>query len=347
MELVYLGLDAHARHCVLVCMDSEGKLLNQWRFATSESEIVRHVAAVQAKHKRLAIEEGSLTHWIANLIKPYVDEVFICDPRENAAIGLHPHKNDGRDAYQLARLLRLGELKRVYHATEDHRAFFKAAVQQYLDLRGQTVALKLKIKSKYRTWGVVEVEGTAVYTLKSREKYLKQVAAPVISHQLQRLYGVLDQNQKAQAEALKEAVALGKKYPEIAQFQQVPGVGVIGAHVFDAYIQTPDRFGSVQKLWRYAQLGICDRSSDGKPLGFRRLDRSGNSELKSMSYFAWKGSLQTLQPNEVRSYYEASLQRTHNKVHARLNTQRKILCVLWTIWKRKEPYRPERFAGLN
>lgn len=344
---MYLGLDMHARHCVLGAMDAEGKFLQEWQFATRESELVRHVQAVEATTKRLALEEGPLAYWAASLLKPYVAEVLICDPRENAAISRHPHKSDGHDVYQLCRLLRLGELKRVYHPAEDHRAIFKAAVQQYLDLREQEVSLKLKIKSKYRSWGVMEVEGLAVYGQKKRAKYLAQVKSPVVAHQLRRLYGVMDATEAAQADALKEMVALGKKYPEIAHFQQVPGVGVIGAHVFDAYVQAPERFGWVGQLWRYAQLGICDRSSDGKPLGYRRLDRSGNSNLKAMSYYAWKGSLQTRQPNEVKSYYEQSLQRTHNKVHARLNTQRKILCVLWTIWKRKEPYRAERFAGLN
>ncbi|MBU0676887.1 MAG: hypothetical protein KJ626_02120, partial [Verrucomicrobia bacterium] len=100
-----------------------------------------------------------------------------------------------------------------------------------------------------------------------------------------------------------------------------------------------------QQVWRYAKLGITNRSSDGKPLGFKRLDRNGNSELKAMSYWAWKGSLwKKDQTNEVRRFYERSLARTHNKVHARLNTQRKILSTMWGLWKRKESYRPELFC---
>lgn len=140
---------------------------------------------------------------------------------------------------------------------------------------------------------------------------------------------------------MREAEALGKRYPKIEKFRAVPGVGKIGSLTFDAYIQTPHRFATKQQLWKYCRLGVTDRSSDGKPLGFKRLDKSGNSELKSMSYNAWKGSLITKEPNAIDCFFRASLDRTHNRTKARLSTQRKILTVLWTMWKNEEEYHPE------
>jgi hypothetical protein len=50
-------------------------------------------------------------------------------------------------------------------------------------------------------------------------------------------------------------------------------------------------------------------------------------------------------PNEVKTFFEASLERTHDKTHARLNTQRKVLASLWGLWKRKEAYDPQKFLG--
>ena len=152
-SVAYMAIDAHARNCVLGVMDETGRYLDDWRFATTESELIRHVAAVKAPSKRLAIEEGPLAYWIAQTVRPYVEEVFICDPRENALIGRSAHKRDEVDTVKLCRLLRLGELKRVYHPMEDHRAVFKAEVQAYLDLADQQARLKQKIKAKYRAWG--------------------------------------------------------------------------------------------------------------------------------------------------------------------------------------------------
>src|SRR5436190_21651798 len=55
-----------------------------------------------------------------------------------------------------------------------------------------------------------------------------------------------------------------------------PGLGVVGAHVFAAYICDPTRFDTPAGLIRYCQLGIRDRSSDDKPLGYEQLDRHGH-----------------------------------------------------------------------
>lgn len=71
-------------------------------------------------------------------------------------------------------------------------------------------------------------------------------------------------------------VELGKRYPEIVQFKRMPGIGVVGSHVFSAFLQTPHRFANKRKLWQYCRLGIRQRSSAGKPLAYQCLDRSGS-----------------------------------------------------------------------
>ncbi|MES2568505.1 MAG: transposase [Verrucomicrobiota bacterium] len=275
----------------------------------------------------------------------YVDEILISDPRENSLISSNAHKRDELDTYELCRLHRLWELKKVYHSQDDQRAVFKAAVQHYMRLVGDQTAIKLQIKGKYRTWGVPEVEGQRVYSQKGRADHLHQIKPAPIAHQLTRLYELLDTMSTAVAAALEEVYSLGQTYPEIKEFEKIPGVGPVCAHLFDAFIQTPERFATKAKLWRYAQLSITDRSSDGKPLGYQKLERSGIGALKSLSYCAWKAAASSGRSNEVRAFYEHSLRQTHDATHARLNTQRKILSVMWSLWKHKEVYQPEIFSS--
>ena len=131
-----------------------------------------------------------------------------------------------------------------------------------------------------------------------------------------------------------KAINAKSKYPEIKEFKKMPGIGEILLHVFDAFIQTPHRFTNKRQLWRYCRLGIIDHSSDGKPLGYKRLDRSGISELKSLTYQAWMSTLKG--DNEVKRFYSKSLQRTFNRVHARLNTQRKTMPLCTTCGKEEK-----------
>ena len=73
-------------------------------------------------------------------------------------------------------------------------------------------------------------------------------------------------------------------------------------------------------------------------MGRQRLDRAGVGQLKALSYQAFCSTMKG--DNEIRRYYLESLARTQDKTHARLNTQRKLLAILWAMWKRNEPYRP-------
>jgi transposase len=61
---------------------------------------------------------------------------------------------------------------------------------------------------------------------------------------------------------------VGAQFREVREFQRIPGVGPMAAHVFSAIIEEPARFANKHKLWKYSQLGITDRSSDNKPLGY-------------------------------------------------------------------------------
>jgi len=343
-KIAYLAMDLHARNFTLGEMDDGGRFRGNVEFSTTENNIIHALKSVKARQKYLTIEEGSLTYWAAQIAHPVVDQVIACDPRENALIYKSPHKKDKVDTRKLCRLLRLGELKQVYHPENDDRAIYKSAAQHYIDLRNQLVRLKQKIKAIYRHWGIIDVFTDAVYSSKGRDKYLMQIKHTPIRNQLIRFYHLLDQSEAMRKSALRAMKRLGRNYPEINEFKKMPGVADISAHIFNAFIQTPHRFAHKSRLWRYCRLAITDRSSDGKPLGFQRIDKkTGIGELKSLSYRAFMAAMKS--DNEVKRFYLGSLKRTHDKKHARLNTQRKILAVMYSIWKKGVPYRAELFSG--
>ncbi|MCI0408446.1 MAG: hypothetical protein L0191_07765 [Acidobacteria bacterium] len=61
--------------------------------------------------------------------------------------------------------------------------------------------------------------------------------------------------------------------------------------------------------------------------------------LKQLSYQAFCTAMR-FPESDFRKHFEESLKRTNDKTHARLSTQRKILTVLWAMWKNDEEYRP-------
>ena len=341
----YIAIDAHARNCVLGWRNGRGQWQGCTRFVTCEKELVAHTRRLNAAVKIVTVEESTLAGWVARTLHPHVSQVVVCDPRHNESVHRDAFKNDSRDVEELSRLLWLDQLKGVYHPLNDQRAIFKMLARQYLDLRDTQARLKHQLKAKYHLWGITAVQGTLVYSDAERDTYLARIQDPSVRRQILRLYSLLDNAVNQERDALRELMATGRRYSEIAEFMKIPGVGPVGAHVFDAFIQTPVRFPDKRTVWRYCRLAVTDRSSDGKPLGFRRMDQQGNPELKALSYWAWMGALHTKGDNEVKRFYRASLKRTQDKTHARLNTQRKIIATMWTLWKRGEPYRSERFLS--
>jgi transposase len=137
---------------------------------------------------------------------------------------------------------------------------------------------------------------------------------------------------------------LGQKFPQTARLDTMPGVGRIGAHVFVAYLQEPSRFETPPQLFRYCRLGIRDRSSDGKPLGYEQLDRCGHGVPKAISYRAWMAAMKRRQ-GPIDESYVTSLKRTGDAVHARLNTQRKVRHTLLVLWESQPEFDAQTFLG--
>ena len=251
------------------------------------------------------------------------------------------HKHDQRDAFALARLLRLNEFKPVWQPTEDQRVLFKRIAKAYENAVQRQTRLKLQLKSLFQHWGLFPA-GASVYSQPGRVAWLKQLPYDPLRAQALLLYELLDQALAGQAQFRRLMCQTGRQFPEIQRLSTTPGVGLVGSHLFVAYIQDPKRFGKFSRLSRYCRLGIRDRTSDNKPLGYEQLDRQGIGTLKAISYRAYLQAAKR-RTGPVWDCYQLSLRQTGSTTHARLNTQRKILLTLWTLWLTGREFDPKQF----
>ena len=349
---IYAALDLHSSRSVLGSMDQDGHWLGWTRFATDAGQLERAVRTLGGPDVRLTVEASALTRWAVGLLWPLVGQLVVCEPRHRL-IAANATKNDEQDVADLCLLLRLGKLKEVWMGDDRRRQIHRELVHELLNWRDAQRAL---IKARYRQWGVLRAEGTGVFSRTLREGYLRQLPGEEERRMLQRVYAQHDHALGQWRDTLREVRRVGRQLGierseiakgrsfcpqgsaggrwQIAELKKVPGIGEVGAHVFSAIIEEPSRFPTRQKLIKYARLAITGRSSDGKPLGCQRLERRGHPELKTLSYHAWRTACKsTTRDNPVQRYYRASLARTHDVRHARLNTQRKILAALWRMWK--------------
>lgn len=337
MRVVYAGLDTASSSCHLVAMDREGSVIADRKFPTSEANLIAAIEPLRGE-VHVHLESSELAGWIRGVLQPRVARVLVSHAKTNAWIAKDPLKQDRLDAFKLAELLRMKRVHEVYYPDEDHRRVFKELVQHYDDLTEDQARLKVKIKARLRRQGLI-VREKAVYHPEYRYRWLDRMVSPLTRAAVEQLYGVLDQTLAAQKQARDLLFQAAGRYPEIARLSTAPGVGMLSACRYVGYIQTPHRFSSKRKLWRYCRLGITERSSAGKPLRRRQLDRSGVGALKDLSRTCFIAALRTRTDNVLKRTYRKSLERTQNPVHARLTTQRKLVALLRALWKGGTEYR--------
>jgi predicted enzyme related to lactoylglutathione lyase len=109
----YIGLDVHKESISIAVLNSAGKVVMECVIETKASTILQFVQGLRGD-LHVTLEEGTWAGWLFDLLKPYVTELIVCNPRKNALLK-EGSKSDRIDAHKLAELLYMKKLKPVYH----------------------------------------------------------------------------------------------------------------------------------------------------------------------------------------------------------------------------------------
>jgi transposase len=333
----YIGLDLHKASFSLAVLGEDGEMLLQQTRATSGEGLIRLVSALSGD-KVIALEESTLADWAFRLLSPHA-AVIVSDPRRNRWIAGDEKITDEAAARKLAELLRAGLLKPVHHSQSLERQEFKELVQTYHDLSKQITRYKNKLKAKFRRRGI-PCTGSAVYGEQGREAWLAKLPSEGARLQAQLLWDTLDHLLCQQDDLRRKLARLAKQFVQVERFQALPGVGLIRAATFFAFVDTPHRFATKSKLWTYCCLGIAQAKS-GQSSGPEHLTYFGNRILKD----ALKGAaLSAIHAgdNPFAEKYRRQVADKKAPELALLDTARAIASTLWALWRRGEEYEPNR-----
>lgn len=338
MSELYIGVDLGSRFFEQAVVTAEGTVTHKRCWPTSEQNLINAFKRFKGEG-HVHMEAGELAAWVREVIKPFVKSIVVSHPRDNAWIAKDPNKGDRVDAFKLAELRRMNRVRPVYYSDERSRRDFRQLVQHYDMLTRREVELKLK--ARFRMQGVI-VHTRSLYTKKGFQKALAQLPSPLLRQSTEQLNATLTYTLQVRSQAYKLMLQASKQFPEIKAFVEgVPGVGAIGGARFSAYVQTPQRFSSKRKLWRYCRLGICYRSSDGKLLSRPKLDKAGRGALKDVARKAFEVAIKAPTDNQFKRAYRRALASTSNHTHARLTVMRKIVSVLRAMWLTNTPYQDQ------
>lgn len=321
-------------------INSDGNLVRSKPFKTTKDNLVKAFSNL-GEDVQVHIESGELSSWVRSLINPFVNRVVVSHPKTLSWIARDSVKDDKVDARKLAELLRINRIHEVYYSDDERRKCFKQLVVHYEELTRSQAKAKCKLKARLRLLGLIRKD-SRLFSKEGREEIISSISCESTRKMIEQLYSVLFHLIEVQKEAKQLMIEAGKDFKEVKLLQTAPGVGEILACCFVGHIQSIERFSNKRKLFKYCRLGVTKRESNGKRLSHPRLDSSGSGSLKDVSRKVFEASVtSSKKSNSFKRFYERSLDKTKNKVHARLSTQRKIISTFRAMWLNKTAFKDD------
>jgi transposase len=282
---VFIGLDvAKERHAVAVAEEGRNGELRYMGEIGADAESVRRLAAKLAKrHGKLhfCYEAGPTGYGLYRQLMQLGHQCSVIAP---SLIPRKPGdrvKTNRRDAQQLARLLRSGELTEVWVPDEAHEAMRDlvrvrdAAVADLRRKRQMISSMMLRLGRAYpgkKTWGVRHMNwlNTQRFDHPAHGLVMQELLLAA-RHAKERLEGADD--------AIVEFLPTWSLAPVVAALQALRGVGLVSAVIIMAEIGDLRRFENPRQLMGYLGLVPGERST-GESVRRLGITKAGNGRVR-------------------------------------------------------------------
>lgn len=224
-DVKFIGLDVHKTSISAAVLNDSGKLLMQSVLMSDAEAILGFVRGISGT-VQVTLEEGTQAAWLHALLRPYVAEVLVCNPRKNALLK-SGNKSDRIDAHKLAELLRAGLLARVYH-DESHTLRLKELGRSYRTVTDDATRVMRRLQALYRSRAIA-TEGKKLYTRKRREQWLVQLTHSGQHYRAERLFEQLDWLQSQRRQIRCDLMQEGGKHASTAILTSVPFLGSVSS----------------------------------------------------------------------------------------------------------------------
>ncbi len=329
MSVYYIGMDVHCKFTV-IAVQRAGKIVQRFKVPTTVQSIRQTLGTISGG-KYVALEEGPMAGWLYRNLRDYVDRITVSDPRRNKLIASDGQKDDKIDAEKLAALLRGGYLKPVHHSKDQLHVELKRWAGIYHDRVREATRCINKIRAQARMEGV-RITRRVILDPAHRKRVLKELSNKMFSERIELLCIGYDSVSYQARLSRNRFVRLSRRNSIVRKWSELPGIGDIRAATLLAYLETPWRFSRKNRLWKYCGVGLVYNGSAG--VGRLRVPWAVNKKLKNVVMGAALTAVRS-KSNEYRSYYERMLKAGVLAGNARRSVARKLLTVMWGMWKQQ------------
>ena len=337
----YVGFDVSKEETSFCVMDEVGKIMVQGKAFSDPQSLFEALREHTLCPKRIVLETGTLSNWLARGLHTYGLPVDVIDARQaHAVMKLQHNKTDANDAILLAEIARTGFCHPVSVNSEDaqkHRMLIKARrhlVCQRRDtqnaIRGFLCALGIRFPK-----GSGKLANRVQAALAERPD-LKVMIEPLLAS----AEAVRTQILHLDKEVLKQANA--SKASQL--LMTIPGVGPITALAFAATIDDAARFEKSRAVGAY--LGLTSRRYQSGEMDYSgRISKFGDGLLRSLLYEAANSLLTIVRKSHPLKDWARRIRKRSSHKKACVALARKLAVIMHRMLITGEAFRwPEKEA---
>jgi transposase len=339
-HIYYVGLDLHSNNVCCVITDQSDRRVYRRRLNNKVKDILCALSPYQGSISGVAIESTFNWYWLVDSLMEAGYRVQLVHVAAIESYRGKKRTNDFDDAYNLARLLRKGELPPAYIYPREERPFRDLLRKRWLLVKTRTQHLLNfnNLVSRNTGQGVSgnKAKGLSDEELKDMfdHHYLVlsgQVSLSVVKH-------LSEQIQRLEKAILK----IGRIKPEFNKLLTIPGIGKILALTIAFEAGGLSRFPDVGNYLSYCRCVDSQRISNGKKKGENNR-KCGNKYL-CWAYIEAAAFARRFCPY-ARAYYNFKLKETGYTVVAAKALASKIARASFVVMTTDVDYDPEKVFG--
>lgn len=339
METV--GLDIGEKFIQFCELSAEGEVVEDGRFKCTADKVRERFERME--ERRVVLEVGSHSRWIAEVLMELGHTVLLLDPRRLKLIAGTLYKDDKIDAELLAGLgWRVPEMLKTVRLREvkDQKAL--TLVRSRAALVESRTKLVNTVRGVLKPYGIrLPKEGRSSTFVRFARESLPAEMLVLIAPMLTtiELLNTGIKQYDVDAERLLPQLA-----PEAVHLTRITGVGALTALYFAALVGDPHRFGNTRNIGAY--LGLCRKRSDsGDYTSQLRITKAGDSYMRALlancaSYILGPFG----QDCDLRRWGLARIgagkKSRAEKKKAKVAVSRKLAVLMLTLWKTGTAYDP-------
>ncbi|HMK99419.1 MAG TPA: IS110 family transposase [Acidimicrobiales bacterium] len=319
-ERQYVGIDLHRRRSVIVRVSQSGEKLATYHL-DNDPMLIAAAIKEAGENPEVVFEATYGYYWLADLLKELGCVIHLAHPSglnwENRRV-----KNDERDALELVKKLRLGELPEAWIAPPEIRE-----LRELVRYRVKLVRLRSGLKSQVHA--VMAKNGVLPtrYDMfgPGGNAQLDALELPAAyADRIESLRELIRRYDREVKLVERELHIVLKDHPGYQAIQVIPGVGKIFAAIFVAEIGDVSRFASAEKLCSWAGLTPKHRESDVKVVR-GRITKMGSRLVR---WAAIEATAKSRGTPAIRSNF-AAIAKRRGKAKAHVAVARQLLTLVY------------------